>query len=228
MIKIIKRIFSSGEEEVFRELVKHIELSINALSNVEVVLDLRSANDKSIVINDLIRGIDTYEKMGDNIILELSRNLARGAVPVALTASLELLMDKIDDILDLIYYMGMELGRGYKAGFTASEVIKDIYLDVLNMVKVISKGLETLKELFSIALYDISKVHQLNSLVDVYEDRVDEMKNNTLNKVYTLGDRLNAIMFYHLTELIRTADNIIDTCKDASHAVLNIISSLLY
>ena len=85
-----------------------------------------------------------------------------------------------------------------------------------------------IRDRFNVALHDISKVHQLDSLINIYEDRVDEMKNNALNKVYRLGDRINAIMFYHLTELIRTADNIIDTCKDTSHAILNIVSSLLY
>jgi predicted phosphate transport protein (TIGR00153 family) len=224
LFKLFKKIFVSGEAELFAKLSTHVGLSLKALKIVEnMITESDSAGVETKVVD-----IIALEKNGDRIVSELSNMVSKGAVPIALIGDFEALMDRIDDILDLIYFMGMELGRARRAGISENPVVKEIYEDILKIIRLAEKSLERLKNQFDIVLENFNKLRELDAQIDFYEDKVDEFKNTILDKIYSLGNQVDPITFNHLLELVRTSDTVVDACEDVSHSLLRIVSSLAY
>ncbi len=225
MKKIFKKFLMSGEEKLFDGLAKHVELSIKSLAVIEELLKGGLSGHK---ISSLIVDVITFEKQGDKIATSLTNMVTQGAVPIALLGDVEFLIDRVDDILDLAYFVAMEYGRAFRAGISDKEQVNILYKEILKMVAVALKALETLKQEFNVATENFSKLQELDDIIDVYEDRVDDMKNSALDTLYGLGRDVDAITFNHLSEMIRSLDTIVDACEDASHLLIRIISSMRY
>ncbi len=224
-MKLFKKLLMSGEKELFGKLAKHVNLSLKSMLIVERLLkgDIKDHEMESLIVE-----VITHEKHGDKIAAELTEMVTHGAVPVALLGDIEFLIDRIDDILDLTYFIAMEYGRAFRTGISRTEHARSMYKEILKVTVVAAKALETLKEELEIALEDFNKLQELNDVIDVYEDRVDEMKNVILDKLYSLGPEVSAITFNHLLEMIKSLDTIVDACEDASHLLIRVISSMRY
>jgi uncharacterized protein Yka (UPF0111/DUF47 family) len=179
-------------------------------------------------VESMVIDVITNEKAGDKITAELINLVSKGAVPLALLGDIEFLIDKIDDILDLIYFVATEYGRAFRAGLHKKRHVSDIYAELLKTSMIALKALESLQEELSVALKDFSKLQRLNDRIDIYEDRVDEQKSRMLDRLYSYGDEIDAITFNHLVEMIRSLDTIVDSCEDASHLIIRVVSSMLY
>jgi len=223
--KVFKKFLMSGEERLFEGLSRHVDLSIKSLAVIEELLKGGVSGHR---VSSLIVDVITFEKQGDKIATSLTDMVTQGAIPVALLGDMEFLIDRVDDILDLAYFVAMEYGRAFRAGISGSDQVKVLYKEILKMVAVALKALETLKQEFTVALKDFNKLQELDDIIDVYEDRVDDMKNSALDMLYGLGKDVDAITFNHLSEMIRSLDTIVDACEDASHLLIRIISSMRY
>ncbi len=224
-MKFLKKILMKGEEEVFKGLAEHISLSIKSM---KIINDILSGSLSDKIIEASAVEVISYEKNGDKIADKLIILVMQGAIPVALAGDMGLLIDKVDDILDLIYFLALELARAYRVGVSRKNVVAEMYKKFTGMSLLATKALEALKEQFESVFEDYKKVQDLDSQIDVYEDKVDEFKNNILDEIYGLGTSVDPITFNHLVEIVRTLDTIVDSCEDASHILIRIISSLAY
>lgn len=224
-MSLLRKLLTSGEEKLFEKLVSHMDLSVKSMY---IVTELMKGGLTLNQVESMVIDVITNEKAGDKITAELINLVSKGAVPLALLGDIEFLIDKIDDILDLIYFIATEYGRAFRVGLHKKRHINDIYNDLLKTSMIALKALESLQEELSIALKDFSKLQRLNDRIDIYEDKVDEQKSRMLDKLYSFGDEIDAITFNHLVEMIRSLDTIVDSCEDASHLVIRVVSSLLY
>jgi predicted phosphate transport protein (TIGR00153 family) len=225
MMTLLRKLLTSGEEKLFEKLVSHMELSVNSMY---IVTKLMKGGLTLNEVESMVIDVITNEKAGDKITAELINMVSKGAVPLALLGDIEFLIDKIDDILDLIYFVATEYGRAFRAGLHKKRHVSDIYAELLKTSMIALKALESLQEELSVALKDFSKLQRLNDRIDIYEDRVDEQKSRMLDRLYSFGDEIDAITFNHLSEMIRSLDTIVDSCEDASHLIIRIVSSMLY
>ncbi len=225
MLKAFRKLLIAGEEKLFNRLATHMDLSVKSMKLVSQLMrrELPPAEVESYIVE-----VITNEKNGDRITSELINMVSKGAVPIALLGDIEVLIDKIDDILDLIYFIATEYGRAFRAGLHKKPIVKKIYQDLLKTALITSKALESLKEELQVALSDFSKLQMLSDRIDIYEDRVDELKSSMLDELYGYGGGVDPITFNHLVEMIRSLDTVVDSCEDASHLLIRIVSSMLY
>ncbi|MCD6323657.1 MAG: DUF47 family protein [Desulfurococcales archaeon] len=225
MLKAFRKLLTAGEERLFSKLVTHMDLSVKSM---KLVSQLMRENMPDAEVESAIIEVITNEKNGDRITSELVNMVSKGAVPIALLGDIEVLIDKVDDILDLIYFIATEYGRAFRAGLHRKPIVREIYKDLMKTALITSKALESLKEELEVALSDFSKLQILSDRIDIYEDRVDELKSSMLDKLYGFGDGIDPITFNHLVEMIRSFDTVVDSCEDASHLLIRIVSSMLY
>ena len=225
MLKSFRKLLMAGEDKLFSKLAEHVGLSRKSMN---VVIEMLKGEVDDYKLNTLVIEVVTNEKSGDKIAMELTTMVSRGAIPLALLGDIEALIDRVDDILDLIYFMASEYERARKVGISKSKAVRSIYPELLKTSLLAAKALEALQEEFKVALNDFDKLQKLDDKIDVYEDRVDDFKSGMLDKVYSLGKEIDAITFNHLIEMIRSMDTIVDACEDASHMLLRVVSSMMY
>ncbi len=225
MLGILRKLLMAGEERLFKMLADHVELSIRSM---KIVTEMLKGEIDDYRVESLVIDVVTNEKSGDKIAMELTNLVTKGAVPIALLGDIEVLIDRIDDILDLTYFLATEYERAHRAGINRIPETREMYGELLKTALLASKALEALKEEFLVALEDFSKLQSLDDKIDVYEDKVDELKSAMLDKLYSLGRDVDAITFNHLVEMIRSLDTIVDACEDASHLLIRVVSSMMY
>ncbi|MEM2751815.1 MAG: hypothetical protein QXI94_01830, partial [Sulfolobales archaeon] len=92
-------------------LKRHISLSREAIGYSLIMLTEPSKLTTSQILEYRAKIVD-LEKKGDKIYDAVISSVLKGAFPLPLIADLGVLLDDFDDILDLIYFLGMELTRG--------------------------------------------------------------------------------------------------------------------
>lgn len=224
LLNWIKRRVLSRESELFEMLKKHIELSIKACELV--TQELTTTKEKSKV-DVWASQVVALEKEGDRLVSIISSKLMKGAIAITIAGSATVLTDKMDDILDELYYIAMEVKRGRKCNLDSSAQVLEIYNEVAKMIMLGKVALEKLRDLVSIALLDYVKAKELDNEIDIYEDQVDEMKSYTLDKLYRISNSISPIAVLHLIELIRAADGLVDACEDSAHLILDIVTALI-
>jgi len=225
MLKVFRKLLTAGEESLFNKLVTHTELSVESM---KIVTELIKGGISGPEVEASVLEVVTNEKTGDKITAELINLVSRGAVPLPLLGDIEALIDKVDDILDLIYFLATECGRAYRANLHQNVHVREMYEDLYKTAVIVLKSLDSLKEELKIALKDFSGLQSLNDRIDIYEDKVDELKSSMLDKLYNFKGGIDAISFNHLVEMIRSMDTIVDSCEDASHLLIRVISSMFY
>ncbi len=220
-------IFRSGEKELIEELKKHLSLSQRA---IDYVLEMLSSPlDLSSSQLDFFKTkIIELEKEGDKLYDSLVSSALKGAYPLFIAADLNVLLDDFDDILDLIYFLGMELGRGIGIGVPKNLTVLEIYSIVLKMLREAVKALDSLSKVLENVLKDLPRTSVEVSNIDLIEDVVDELKNEALEKLYSKSRELGVLEFTHLLEIVRAVDTIVDKIQDVSQELIRIFSALIY
>jgi len=222
--RIFERVVSRVPEiEIMDGLKRHLEISLKAVDIVYgMITECRDYGEAALKANEVL----LMEREADNLTEEMFTKILRGSVPPAIVSELQYLVDKTDDIMDRIYFIGMELARAYKNGLVASSELRSIYADIGLMLSLAKSGIQKLKELYLTAFRDKENTMRLRAEIDIIEDRIDEAKNQALNKIYE-SRGLRPIEIFHAIELIRVVDDIADATEDAAHAVVRLESSLV-
>lgn len=225
----LKRVFEKisprpPEREIFENLARHLEISLKALDIaygmiMECCRDQGEAAEKA---NEVL----LMEREADGLAEELFTKILKGSIPPAIVSELQYLIDKTDDIMDHIYFIGMEMARAYRNGLTRNSSLRQIYSDIGMMMSLAKSGLRKLQELYIAAFRDIESTIKLRAEIDIIEDRIDEVKNRALDKIYE-GEGLKPIEIFHAIQLIRVVDDIADSTEDAAHAVVRLESSVI-
>ncbi len=212
----------SRELSLFEKLANHLELSVEAAELVEK--QFKRDTDRH-EIESLAAQVIALEKRGDELSSEITKLLARSALPITMHGELERIVDLVDDILDELYFVSQEVARGRKRGLDSNEKVLNLYQDLAAMSSVAKLAIQKLKELVATAMRDIAKASELNIEIDALEDRVDEMRNYVLDKVYEYRLSLGTIELLHLIEIAKAIDRVVDTCKDVAHLVISVVNS---
>lgn len=223
---MFKRLFRGSEEELVDSLKSHISLSKEAIGYSQKLLIDSSKLSLSEILDYRVRIVD-LEKKGDRIYDAMVSSVLKGAFPLPLNADLGVLLDDFDDILDLIYFLGMELTRGIRAGLTSNSTVMEIYRVSSQMVEKAVEAISSLDAVLSHILKNITKAAEEVSHIDYIEDVVDEMKNAAIEEIYSRSEKLGVLEFTHLIEVVRTIDTIVDKVQDASQELVRIFSAVL-
>jgi len=222
--RIFERIVSrSPEVEIMESLKKNLDLSLRAIDIVySLIAECRDYGEAAVKANEVL----LMEREADNLTEEIFSKILKGSVPPAIVSELQYLVDKTDDIIDKVYFIAMELARAYKNGLVSNGELRSIYADIGLMLSLAKSGVQKLRELYLAAFRDKENTMRLRAEIDIIEDRIDEVKNQALNKIYE-SRGLRPIEIFHTIELIRVVDDIADATEDAAHAVVRLESSLV-
>jgi len=222
--RIFERIVSrSPEVEIMESLKKNLDLSLRAIDIVySLITECRDYGEAAVKANEVL----LMEREADNLTEEIFSKILKGSVPPAIVSELQYLVDKTDDIIDKVYFIAMELARAYKNGLVSNGELRSIYADIGLMLSLAKSGAQKLRELYLAAFRDKENTMRLRAEIDIIEDRIDEVKNQALNKIYE-SRGLRPIEIFHAIELIRVVDDIADATEDAAHAVVRLESSLV-
>ncbi|MEM0065445.1 MAG: DUF47 family protein, partial [Sulfolobales archaeon] len=221
-----RRLFRGSEQELVDSLKKHLSLAKEAIGYSLIMLTEPSKLTMAEILEYRAKIID-LEKKGDKIYDAMISSVLKGAFPLPLIADLGVLLDDFDDILDLIYFLGMELTRGIRVGLTRNPTVMEVYSVSGKMVE---KAIESISSLDSALTYitkNIAKATAEASRIDYIEDVVDEIKNIAIEEIYVKSEKLSILEFTHLMEIVRTIDTIVDKVQDASQELVRIFSAVL-
>ncbi len=214
----------SGESQLISMLREHVESSIKAS---KIIIDILSGCCSSIAdIEKMANEVMLLEKKADSIADKINSIITRGSVAPAIISDLQYIVDKTDDVLDGLYFMGMELSRAYRLGINKNKIIEEIYRDITKMISLAQLGIEKLLELYRSVFTDYKKATAIVKDIDTIEDRIDEDKNMVLDKIYSHHKELDAIEMFHLIELVRVVDSIADATEDAAQSTLRVAGAV--
>lgn len=214
----LKKIFSTGLEDIREKIGNHIALSQESLLILQGLLVNKSL-DRSAV-DEAVRKATALEREGDEIVRDLMDKVAQGAVVPTITNVVMVMLDNVDNVLDMIYFAIKEVKRGHHL-WTNEQVYAVVSAEVKEMLDLSKTMLEYLQNMLNAR--DVDDIRRYARLISSLEEEIDEIKENILDKIY--GLELSAVAFNHLVSLVYTADKIADNIQDAAYHLATVLSS---
>lgn len=219
-VSILKRWFTSGWEAMIDRLKAHVGYSLQALDLIQQTIAKPDATED--YLDEIVRKIAAIEREGDEIIRRIDDNISKGALVPSVIGNAELLLDRIDNILDNIYYISKEIRRGYIVwrNDNIRKIIGGKFREMLDLDRTIIEYVGAMLE----RTRDLEFCSRYARMVSTLEEEVDEVKEYILDEVYKLN--LSAVEFNHIISLIYSADRIADNAQDAVQLLMSIISAI--
>ena len=214
----LKKIFSTGLEDIREKIGNHIALSQESLLILQGLLVSKSL-DRSAV-DEAVRKATALEREGDEIVRDLMDKVAQGAVVPTITNVVMVMLDNVDNVLDMIYFAIKEVKRGHHL-WTSEQIYAIVSAEVKEMLDLSKTMLEYLQNMLNAR--DVDDIRRYARLIGSLEEEIDEIKENILDKIY--GLELSAVAFNHLVSLVYTADKIADNIQDAAYHLATVLSS---
>jgi predicted phosphate transport protein (TIGR00153 family) len=218
-VQRLKKIFSTGLEDIREKIGDHIALSQESLLILQGLL-LNKSLDRSAV-DEAVRKVTALEREGDEIVRDLMDKVAQGAVVPTITNVVMVMLDNVDNVLDMIYFAIKEVKRGYHL-WTSEQVYAVVSAEVKEMLGLSKTMLEYLQNMLNAK--DVDDTRRYARLISSLEEEIDEIKENILDRIY--GLELSAVAFNHLVSLVYTADKIADNIQDAAYHLATVLSSV--
>jgi predicted phosphate transport protein (TIGR00153 family) len=217
-VQRLKKIFSTGLEDIREKIGDHIALSQESLLILQGLI-LNKSLDRSAV-DEAVRKATALEREGDEIVRDLMDKVAQGAVVPTITNVVMVLLDNVDNVLDMIYFAIKEVKRGHHL-WTSEQVYAVVSAEVKEMLDLSKTMLEYLQNMLNAR--DVDDIRRYARLISSLEEEIDEVKENILDRIY--GLELSAVAFNHLVSLVYTADKIADNIQDAAYHLATVLSS---
>lgn len=215
----LKKIFSTGLEDIREKIGDHIALSQESLLILQGLIVNKSL-DRSAV-DEAVRKATALEREGDEIVRDLMDKVAQGAVVPTITNVVMVMLDNVDNVLDMIYFAIKEVKRGHHL-WTNEQVYAVVSAEVKEMLDLSKTMLEYLQNMLNAR--DVDDIRRYARLISSLEEEIDEIKENILDRIY--GLELSAVAFNHLVSLVYTADKIADNIQDAAYHLATVLSSV--
>jgi len=217
-VQRLKKIFSTGLEDIREKIGDHIALSQGSLFILQGLI-LNKSLDRSAV-DEAVRKATALEREGDEIVRDLMDKVAQGAVVPTITNVVMVMLDNVDNVLDMIYFAIKEVKRGHHL-WTNEQVYAVVSAEVKEMLDLSKTMLEYLQNMLNAR--GVDDIRRYARLISSLEEEIDEIKENILDRVY--GLELSAVAFNHLVSLVYTADKIADNIQDAAYHLATVLSS---
>jgi predicted phosphate transport protein (TIGR00153 family) len=218
-VQRLKKIFSTGLEDIREKIGDHIALSQESLLILQGLI-LNKSLDRSAV-DEAVRKATALEREGDEIVRDLMDKVAQGAVVPTITNVVMVMLDNVDNVLDMIYFAIKEVKRGHHL-WTNEQVYAVVSAEVKEMLDLSKTMLEYLQNMLNAR--DVDDIRRYARLISSLEEEIDEIKENILDRIY--GLELSAVAFNHLVSLVYTADKIADNIQDAAYHLATVLSSV--
>jgi predicted phosphate transport protein (TIGR00153 family) len=218
-VQRLKKIFSTGLEDIREKIGDHIALSQESLLILQGII-LNKSLDRSAV-DEAVRKATALEREGDEIVRDLMDKVAQGAVVPTITNVVMVMLDNVDNVLDMIYFAIKEVKRGHHL-WTNEQVYAVVSAEVKEMLDLSKTMLEYLQNMLNAR--DVDDIRRYARLISSLEEEIDEIKENILDRIY--GLELSAVAFNHLVSLVYTADKIADNIQDAAYHLATVLSSV--
>jgi predicted phosphate transport protein (TIGR00153 family) len=218
-VQRLKKIFSTGLEDIREKIGDHIALSQESLLILQGLI-LNKSLDRSAV-DEAVRKATALEREGDEIVRDLMDKVAHGAVVPTITNVVMVMLDNVDNVLDMIYFAIKEVKRGHHL-WTSEQVYAVVSAEVKEMLDLSKTMLEYLQNMLNAR--DVDDTRRYARLISSLEEEIDEIKENILDRIY--GLELSAVAFNHLVSLVYTADKIADNIQDAAYHLATVLSSV--
>ncbi|MCC6036548.1 MAG: DUF47 domain-containing protein [Pyrobaculum sp.] len=215
----LKKIFSTGLEDIREKIGDHIALSQGSLFILQGLI-LNKSLDRSAV-DEAVRKATALEREGDEIVRDLMDKVAQGAVVPTITNVVMVMLDNVDNVLDMIYFAIKEVKRGHHL-WTNEQVYAVVSAEVKEMLDLSKTMLEYLQNMLNAR--GVDDIRRYARLISSLEEEIDEIKENILDRIY--GLELSAVAFNHLVSLVYTADKIADNIQDAAYHLATVLSSV--
>jgi predicted phosphate transport protein (TIGR00153 family) len=217
-VQRLKKIFSTGLEDIREKIGDHIALSQESLLILQGLI-LNKSLDRSAV-DEAVRKVTALEREGDEIVRDLMDKVAQGAVVPTITNVVMVMLDNVDNVLDMIYFAIKEVKRGHHL-WTSEQIYAVVSAEVKEMLDLSKTMLEYLQNMLNAR--DVDDTRRYARLISSLEEEIDEIKENILDRIY--GLELSAVAFNHLVSLVYTADKIADNIQDAAYHLATVLSS---
>jgi predicted phosphate transport protein (TIGR00153 family) len=218
-VQRLKKIFSTGLEDIREKIGDHIALSQESLLILQGLIVNKSL-DRSAV-DEAVRKATALEREGDEIVRDLMDKVAQGAVVPTITNVVMVMLDNVDNVLDMIYFAIKEVKRGHHL-WTNEQVYAVVSAEVKEMLDLSKTMLEYLQNMLNAR--GVDDIRRYARLISSLEEEIDEIKENILDRIY--GLELSAVAFNHLVSLVYTADKIADNIQDAAYHLATVLSSV--
>ncbi len=218
-----RRILNLGEKQALLELLPYIDYSVEASGHILSMLDISGEKHE-----DLTSRIRELERMGDELTLSITTEITQGAINVTLLGHLLSLVETFDDLLDRSLYISREIKRfhGVAHKFSDDErnVIDFCYSNYRKMLENHLLSLSLLSRILKSNRLD--SMRSIKSEIENLEERVDEIKDDILDYLYSSAERIGYLSFNHLSGLVHKIDDLLDDCEDVSDLIITVVSSI--
>lgn len=219
-IKTFRSMFIIGERKLFESISSYINIEREASILASKIFLCKGEN-----FAELKEKIKNYEKEGDEITFDLKSKILEGAINPTLLDTFLDLIENFDNILDLLYFITREIARFHlflekdKNGY--EKIICEFYSKFVEIIDTHLKALESI-EIMLDSNSESEIISEWSKIIN-YEESIDDVKDNLLDKVYSISSSLHYLLFIHLVEIIHKLDDLLDTDRDISELILNVI-----
>ncbi len=218
----LKKLMVIGERQSLMNMEKYLSLA-QENSNLLMEIFEKPEND----VQNMVKKIGLNEKEADEITLNLKRDITSGAIGSTLMDNFLTLIEKFDDIIDKTYWIAREMSRA-KDSFIANgfhmEPIKGFYTNFITILEINLEAIGKVNKMLEVA--DIDQVKEVRGNIQEMEEKVDEIKDGIIDRLYRTSESISYLMFNHINSIVHTLDDLLDNCEDISDLVLNTMLSV--
>ncbi len=219
----LRKLLVLGERQALQDFAVYPDIAAKATDIV--IQQLAAAEEKQEAYTEQIREI---EKEGDTYTQAFKTEITQGAVNSSLLGHLLSLVETCDDMLDKTLYLSRELLR--MSHYLSKDALGSDYLKTsvygrfATMLEFNKKALASLKNMLMGSSQDQSGNQR--SLIQKYEEEVDDLKDDIIDQNYRDADRLHYVVFTHINNMVHRVDDLLDDCEDASDLVITVSNSV--
>lgn len=218
----LKKLMVIGERQSLINMEKYLAL---ARENSLLLIEIFEKPENEI--QEMCKKIGQNEKDADEITLNLKRDITSGAIGTTLMDNFLTLIENFDDIIDKTYWVAREMLRA-KDSFIANgfhmEPIKGFYQNFISILEINLEAVDKVKRMLEAP--DVGEVSEIRSEIQGLEEKVDEIKDGIIDRLYRTSESISYLMFNHVNSISHTLDDLLDNCEDISDLVLNTMLSV--
>ncbi len=223
-MKNLKGILVVGEKHIFDELAEIVAIATEANGIVRRMFKLGN-NAEALAEN--MHAVRLLEKKSDEVAFNLAEDITGGAVSPNILDNLIECGHVADTIVDTLYYLSRELHRMSKANPEEFPLHKEAeWISIFEgLFALADKSLAKLKK--ALCSTSVPEILELRKGIEALEEEGDDIKDAGFDRLYSLSSGLHYLQFYHYTEMLHKADDLLDLCEDLSDLIVSIVTSVL-
>ncbi|MGA1974047.1 MAG: DUF47 family protein [Conexivisphaerales archaeon] len=211
------RAFNAGENEILELLRRHVELSLQASTLVQKVVDCIMAGDHAAAYVNYLE-IDKAETDADHVQRELVDKLSTGVFFSNLGTDLMSLAENVDGVADSAKSSAKIITQ---RRLEPSE-LAPIREKVSEHLAVTVRAVTSLQDAIGSLAGKKEELLMFCRAVEEYEEAADIIKDSLTEQIYALN--VSTLSVLQLSDFVRMVDNISDYAEDATDVLYVVIS----